>query len=64
MPEENVPEAAATAESSEEPKAQWKYKKTLGINEEMKKVIGLTISATQSEIHVLRRKLEKLTYGS
>lgn len=44
--------------------AEWKYKKNLGINEEMKKVIHLTMSATQSEIAVLRRKLDRLTYGS
>ncbi len=45
-------------------KAEWSYKRTFGINEEMKKVIGLTISATQSEVTALRRKLDKLTYGS
>ena len=45
-------------------KAEWSYKRTFGINEEMKKVINLTISATQAEVTALRRKLEKLTYGS
>ena len=61
------PQAEAAPGPEPEPpvgSAEWKYKKNLGINEEMKKVINLTMSATQSEIAVLRRKLERLTYGS
>jgi hypothetical protein len=30
----------------------------------MREVIGLTISAVESEVKVLKRKLEKLQYGS
>jgi hypothetical protein len=62
MPDENekVPETPP----AEEPKASWNYKKTMGIHEEMQKIVHLTISATQSEITALRRKLEKLQYGS
>ncbi len=59
-PQEPAPEAAPQGET---PKAEWKFKRNLGINEEMKKVIGLTIDATNAEIASLRRKLEKLTYG-
>ncbi len=58
------PEATPEPEAPAGPKAEWKYKKNLGINEEMKKVIHLTMAATNSEIAVLRRKLQKLTYGS
>lgn len=47
-----------------EPKIEWKYKRNLGITEEMKKVVKLTMDATNSEIASLRRKLNKLTYGS
>lgn len=71
MPNTNpAPETAVPGEPSPKPgmpprdKAEWSYKRTFGINEEMKKVIGLTISATQSEVTGLRRKLDKLTYGS
>lgn len=52
-PEEAKPEAPA-----------WEHRKSFRINERMKEVIGLTIKATESELTVLRRKLNKLTYGS
>ena len=59
-------EAAPEGETpkNEPPKAEWKFKRNLGINEEMKKVIGLTLEASNAEILSLRRKLEKLTYGA
>ncbi len=65
-PAEEVKADAPPAEEAkaEEPKAEWKFKRNLGINEEMKKVIHLTIDAANAEIAVLRRKLERLTYGS
>jgi hypothetical protein len=63
MPDENE-KSPETPKPEEPPKAQWEFKKNMGINEEMKKVVNLTISATHSEIAVLRRKLSKLTYGS
>ncbi len=58
---EKPPEVSATPE---EKKPSWEYRKNFRINEEMKKVINLTIAASQAEIAVLRRKLQKLTYGS
>lgn len=67
MPGTPAAEASASEagpKADDPPKAEWKFKKNLGINDKMKNVINLTISATQSEILVLRRKLEKLTYGS
>ena len=51
-------------EEAEEPKATWEFKKEFEINRRMKEVIGLTIKATESELKVLRRKLDKMTYGS
>ena len=57
-------EPKAEAKPDDEPKAQWSFKRNLGVNEQMKKVINLTIEATNAEIAVLRRKLERLTYGS
>lgn len=68
-PPAEAPAEAPAAEASgtpkdEPPKVEWKFKRNLGINEEMKKVIGLTIEASNAEIASLRRKLEKLTYGA
>lgn len=51
-------------EGAEEPKAAWEYKEEFEVNRRMKEVIGLTIEATQAELKVLRRKLNKMTYGS
>ena len=60
--EDKTDDPTPEAPGPEAPK--WEYKKTFGINERMKNVIGLTIEATESELVVLRRKLDKLTYGS
>jgi hypothetical protein len=66
--EAKTPDPVAQTEPAEgeTPKAQpsWEFKKTFGINQEMKKVIQMTIAATQSEIVSLKRKLDKLTYGA
>jgi hypothetical protein len=43
---------------------EWQHKTNFGVTEQMRKIIGLTIEASQSEIASLRRKLKKLTYGS
>lgn len=43
---------------------KWERRETFRINERMKEVIGLTIKASEAELAVLRRKLDKLTYGS
>ena len=60
MEDEKTPEP--TPEPA--PQAKWEYRKNFGINERMKDVIGKTIDATESELVVLRRKLDKLQYGS
>jgi len=43
---------------------QWEYKKEFEINKRMKDIVKLSISATEAELAMLRRKLDKLTYGS
>jgi hypothetical protein len=48
----------------EAPKYSWEYKKEFGIIQEMRKVVLLTKQATELELDGLRRKLERLTYGS
>lgn len=46
------------------PSATWEYRQDLRINETMREIIKLTQAVAQSEIDRLRRKVEKLTYGS
>jgi hypothetical protein len=55
---------AAEGIPPETPQANWEYKEKFKIHEDMKEVVNLTISASQMELKHLRRKLEKLTYGS
>lgn len=56
--------ADAGGEDSGRVKAQWQYKEEFAINTKMREVIGLAIKASEAEIGTLRRKLDKLTYGS
>ena len=60
MSEEKKPETPA----SEPEGPKWEYKEKFKIHEDMKQVLSLSISAAQMELKHLRRKLEKLTYGS
>jgi hypothetical protein len=46
------------------PQINWEHRKEFGINSKLREAVLLTKDATQSEIAVLRRKLERLTYGS
>jgi hypothetical protein len=62
--EEPVPDTERSPTSESEKPPEWEFKKEFGINVEMKKVVHLTISATESELVLLRRKLAKLQYGS
>jgi len=43
---------------------EWKYKTEFGLVGELRKVVLLTKQATEMELEGLRRKLERLTYGS
>jgi hypothetical protein len=47
----------------EKPKPEWQ-KREFAINSKMKEVVRLAIPATQAQIALLKRKLEKLQYGS
>jgi len=54
------------AEDEDKTAASWEHKKLkdFKIHGHMKDVIKQTIKASEAELKVLRRKLEKLTYGS
>jgi hypothetical protein len=60
-------EASATVEGGTVapcPPGVWQYRKTLKINQRLVHVCNLAIDATKMEIGTLRRKIDKLTYGS
>ena len=46
------------------PQANWEYRQEFGIVTKMREAIKITKGATESELALLRRKLERLTYGS
>ena len=59
-PETKVEESA----KAEEPKPpQWEYKTEFAINNRMKDLIHKTIQVSETEVDMLRKKLERLTYG-
>lgn len=51
-------------EDEAHPQANWEYRSEFGIVTKMRDAILTTKTATESELAVLRRKLERLTYGS
>ena len=60
-------EAASPEDSTQEPtepRFNWEYRTEFRINQQMREVIGLTKKVVEGEIDRLRRKVEKLTYGS
>lgn len=58
-------EGAPKAETSEERQPpQWEFRKEFRINTQMREMLNLTRKVTELEIDRLRRKVEKLTYGS
>ena len=61
---EGTPPPAQEEPTSEREPPKWEYRTRFRINDEMTKVVGLTIKATEHELVALRRKLNKLTYGS
>lgn len=50
--------------SGEEPRIEWEYKERFPIHDKMEEVIDLAIKASEAELDGLRRKLDKLQYGS
>lgn len=64
MEDETPPEAPETSPSDNPEQPQWEYRRRFRIHDQMEEVVRRTIEATESELVVLRRKLDKLTYGS
>lgn len=66
-PEES-PAEASTEPSAEAanagPQFNWEYREEFRINRQMREIVTLAKVVTEAEIDRLRRKLEKLTYGS
>jgi hypothetical protein len=46
------------------PTSEWAYKEEFGIVSHLKTVVKATQAASEKELSDLRRKLERLTYGS
>lgn len=59
--ETSKPEESAGAQ--EPPKANWEFKTEFAINTKMKELIHKTIEVSEMESEMLRKKLERLTYG-
>jgi hypothetical protein len=49
--------------AKEAPQAQWEFKTEFAITGRMKELVHKTVEATEAELTMLRRKLERLTYG-
>lgn len=62
-PEEVAPEPEPATEQRP-PRPTWEYKSEFRIVTEMKIVIHKTIEVSEAELSGLRRKLDKITYGS
>ena len=60
--EEPQPEEVKSEEAP--PQATWEYRTEFRINQEMREVVQATIKVAQTQIDMLRRKVEKLQYGS
>ncbi len=52
------------SENDQTPPPEWKYKEDFGIVTQLKEVVKATKVATEKELAELRRRLDKLTYGS
>ena len=46
------------------PAPEWNYKEEFGIVKHLKEVVKVTRTASEMELAELRRKLDRLTYGS
>lgn len=51
-------------QKEETPPAEWEKREEFRVVKEMKVVVGKSIEATEMELSALRRKLERLQYGS
>ena len=50
--------------STKRPPPEWEYRTEFRINTQMREMLNLARKVTEAEIDRLRRKVEKLTYGS
>jgi hypothetical protein len=57
-------EGSGSEENADPPRAQWQFKNEFGIHTKLKEVVRGTIEVSNAELDLLRRKLDKLTYGS
>jgi hypothetical protein len=63
--EPEAPEAPEAPESAEErPPFAWEYREEFKITGQMREMLNLTKKVAEAEIDRLRRKVDKLTYGS
>jgi hypothetical protein len=51
-------------DEKQDPPSEWKYKEEFGIVTKLKEAVKATAIASEKELTDLRRKLERLTYGS
>lgn len=64
-PNPEMPTEEPPAEKPEEkPRAVWEKRTEFRINQQMKSLVEATIKVTEAQIALLRRKVEKLQYGS
>lgn len=61
---EATPDAEPKPEAESRPPLEWEYRTELKINARMRELITLTKMVTEGEVDRLRRKVEKLKYGS
>jgi hypothetical protein len=64
MSDEKTPDKTLEEPATEEPKAQWEYKRDFKVVSEMRTIVTAARGAAEKELAQLRRKLDKLTYGS
>jgi len=51
-------------DEKQDPPPEWKYKEEFGIVTQLKAAVKATAVASEQELSNLRRKLDRLTYGS
>lgn len=66
MSEEEKPNApwGLDAEGNPIPAPKWERRETMKVTERLKEVVSLSVEVSKAEVTRLRRKIEKLTYGS
>jgi hypothetical protein len=57
MPDDEKPPEAPAA-------PKWEYRTEMRISKEMREIVLATIKVSQAQIDLLKRKVEKLQYGS